>query len=261
MMHNLKTSSVFIYMNANWSDSDIHILKKNYASKTCRELTEIIPHHSLDSIRGKIDRLKLRKGHYIDYSNRTIGALHIIKRIFTKDTPTPLWEADCSCGTKIEITSYSLRHMKVPSCGCSRPPMNSNKNPQERTIDVYLQQYQQRCIRDNIVWKLSKEEFLVFIKQNCHYCNIPPSRIINVYSSKRFQQTKSLPSRQRHKHGQLLVNGIDRVDSNKGYTIDNCVTCCKDCNYGKLTKTRKEFLDWINRIWIHQHKTQPALPL
>lgn len=36
--------------------------------------------------------------------------------------------------------------------------------------------------------------------------------------------------------------GIDRIDSDKGYVIDNCVACCAMCNYMKRTYTRDEFI-------------------
>jgi 5-methylcytosine-specific restriction endonuclease McrA len=46
-------------------------------------------------------------------------------------------------------------------------------------------------------------------------------------------------------------NGIDRVDSSKGYTEDNCVSCCTFCNYSKLDYTIDEFKEWIIRIYTH----------
>lgn len=36
--------------------------------------------------------------------------------------------------------------------------------------------------------------------------------------------------------------GIDRMDSYKGYFIENCVACCAMCNYMKRTYTRDEFI-------------------
>ena len=33
----------------------------------------------------------------------------------------------------------------------------------------------------------------------------------------------------------FLVLGIDRIENDKGYTIDNCAPCCKDCNFKKGT--------------------------
>lgn len=44
-------------------------------------------------------------------------------------------------------------------------------------------------------------------------------------------------------------NGIDRVDNNKGYEIENVVTCCTDCNKKKLKKTQEEFRKDIIAIY------------
>lgn len=42
--------------------------------------------------------------------------------------------------------------------------------------------------------------------------------------------------------------GIDRVNNLEGYTINNCVPCCKICNLGKLTQTKDEFLQMRERL-------------
>ena len=36
--------------------------------------------------------------------------------------------------------------------------------------------------------------------------------------------------------------GLDRVDNFKGYTIDNIVSCCTDCNTMKMSKNKNEFI-------------------
>lgn len=38
-------------------------------------------------------------------------------------------------------------------------------------------------------------------------------------------------------------NGIDRYDNSQGYTIDNCRTCCGDCNYMKKNYDYDEFIN------------------
>ena len=43
----------------------------------------------------------------------------------------------------------------------------------------------------------------------------------------------------------VRINGIDRINSDKGYTIDNCVPCCAQCNHMKLDYTTEEFLTKI----------------
>ena len=48
---------------------------------------------------------------------------------------------------------------------------------------------------------------------------------------------------------------IDRIDSNKGYTIENCAPCCKRCNIGKWDSTVDEFKEWIKRVYEHTRST------
>ena len=42
-------------------------------------------------------------------------------------------------------------------------------------------------------------------------------------------------------------HGIDRVDSNKGYTLENCVSACKICNFFKNDMTLEDFYEWVQR--------------
>ena len=51
-------------------------------------------------------------------------------------------------------------------------------------------------------------------------------------------------------------NGIDRIDSNVGYTIDNCVACCKNCNYIKNTMDIGSFIRKCIEISIFNGKDE-----
>lgn len=53
----------------------------------------------------------------------------------------------------------------------------------------------------------------------------------------------------------IMHNGIDRIDSNKGYTKDNVTTCCSTCNYAKLELDTADFLAHVEKIYLHQNKT------
>lgn len=46
-------------------------------------------------------------------------------------------------------------------------------------------------------------------------------------------------------------NGIDRVDSAKGYFDGNVVTACRHCNRAKLARSRQEFEAWIHQASRH----------
>lgn len=47
------------------------------------------------------------------------------------------------------------------------------------------------------------------------------------------------------------VNGIDRIDNNKGYIEDNVVSCCQTCNTLKGSQHPQEFIDKINAIYTY----------
>ena len=49
-------------------------------------------------------------------------------------------------------------------------------------------------------------------------------------------------------------NGIDRKDSNLGYTNENCVPCCKVCNNGKRDLPYSEWLEYLETLISFQEK-------
>jgi len=51
--------------------------------------------------------------------------------------------------------------------------------------------------------------------------------------------------------GHMPSFGIDRIDANKGYTLDNTAGCCSTCNYMKKNLVRSEFLSHIWLIYNH----------
>jgi hypothetical protein len=79
----------------------------------------------------------------------------------------------------------------------------------------------------NLEWAISKEQFKEVTEQECCYCGE-----FNKYKGMEFEYC-----------------GIDRVDSDKGYVIDNCVPCCAYCNQAKSDLTYQQFLDLVKRIY------------
>ena len=51
-------------------------------------------------------------------------------------------------------------------------------------------------------------------------------------------------------------NGIDRIDSAIGYVEDNCVPCCKHCNYVKGNLSMQDFKAWVMRFVQHQSRNK-----
>ena len=73
---------------------------------------------------------------------------------------------------------------------------------------------------------LTKEQFKAQCEMNCVYCEHEPDNNDLDHS--------------RNLNGAWLHNGLDRIDSNKGYTIDNVQPCCFTCNRLKSDMTEEE---------------------
>lgn len=158
------------------------------------------------------------------------------------------WLCVCDCGNKKEVTSLSLRTNQSRSCGCYKSEVTAKRNRSkpvyqlpsgEAATNKIMNGYKQSEKKRNILFGLTKEQFRDLIFKACDYCGIPPSTA----------------TRNRRYNGQILYNGIDRVDNSKGYTVENCVTCCETCNRAKLKMGQQEFFDWVKRIAEHLHKT------
>lgn len=49
----------------------------------------------------------------------------------------------------------------------------------------------------------------------------------------------------------VMYNGIDRVDSEKGYVVGNCVPCCYEVNRAKSNMTQSDFLELVRQISVN----------
>ena len=70
------------------------------------------------------------------------------------------------------------------------------------------------------------------ISQNCHYCGEKPKELL----ADKQRNASDIPFKR---------NGIDRVDNSKGYTIDNVIPCCRNCNIAKSTMSYSEYTNFI----------------
>ena len=156
----------------------------------------------------------------------------------------------CICGTE-KIFLYDSFVCKneldrAKSCGCNhiyRNNFNAQKKRKPESVYRYIyEQYQSGAKIRNIDFNLSKEQHLEIIKQNCHYCGSEPEL--------------KQPHRGKEKYVGVPVpyNGIDRIDSNVGYEIDNCVSCCTRCNYMKSDMDVSLFTEHILKIANHLQK-------
>jgi hypothetical protein len=86
---------------------------------------------------------------------------------------------------------------------------------------------------------LTIEEFVNIISKNCFYCGDSPKKVTK----------KMLVTRGHINEPPIYYNGIDRMDSNLGYTTNNIVPCCSQCNYMKHTTGIDDFYKQIEKIY------------
>ena len=82
-------------------------------------------------------------------------------------------------------------------------------------ISSYIKQYHNGAIKRGLEYRLTPEEFVTLVEKPCHYCNY-------------------------FKEGE--ANGIDRVNNDKGYFMENVVPCCEICNNMKYVYPLDLFL-------------------
>ena len=109
---------------------------------------------------------------------------------------------------------------------------------------IVLNRYKQNARKRNKTFELSSKQFLELTRKNCFYCGDPPNNLeYTRYTSRHPKANK--PKCQKS----FVYSGIDRVDSSKGYILDNCVPCCNRCNMSKLHHPQKTFLEMVYKVY------------
>ena len=152
----------------------------------------------------------------------------------------------CSiCNQVREMYSFNIRRRH--SCGCSQRNISTWKSVGAKNItwklpygeaaknDLYST-YRTSANRRGLNFDIGVDFFTENVVKSCSYCG-------DALTSIKKSQSKS--------GGDFLYTGIDRIDSSKGYTEDNCVPCCKVCNTMKWDLTIEQFTKHINKISSH----------
>ncbi len=173
-----------------------------------------------------------------NYINHKFNRLTVIDQYqkFNCGTKRQFVMCRCKCGTVKEIRFENVYSGKTKSCGCILKEISHQTHslPKgEASFNAIYRNYKNNARKDNKDFQLTESQFRILTQQNCNYCGVKPQQV-----------------RKQHNHcnGLYLYNGIDRIDSNLGYSIDNVTTCCTICNHAKMDLTPNEFEEWLNRI-------------
>lgn len=165
------------------------------------------------------------------------GKLVVLRRDTSAPSRWSRWLCRCDCGKEKVFDSRELINPNRVSCGCSL------KLPKgEASFNALYKSYKYGAERRNLSFSLSKEEFRFMVQRSCHYCGAQPSNEFVVSSRSKGKL---------YTNGAFTYNGLDRMDNAQGYTSENVVACCEDCNRAKRSMSKDQFLGLVVRIFKH----------
>lgn len=140
-----------------------------------------------------------------------------------------LWRCVCDCGNETISSGNNLRNGISGSCGCSRVKVKRVDMFWKKTIDKYKRNAESRSLE----FRLTDEQAMEMMQKDCFYCGASPKESVEVSGD------RSVTS---------IRNGIDRVDSSRGYEMTNVVPCCAECNRAKGASPAESFVARCARI-------------
>ena len=175
-----------------------------------------------------------------DLRGMRYGRLVVIDREGSTKSRKATWRCICDCGKETIVTSSNLTSGNTKSCGCLMPEVSADYHRKPKGysgLTVVYGKYKWAAKARNLDFKLTRDDFLSIVLQDCHYCGSQPDKEISV----------------ERLNGIFKYNGIDRIDNDKGYTLDNVVPCCKICNRAKSSMNYDDFIKWIRKISERNH--------
>jgi hypothetical protein len=137
----------------------------------------------------------------------------------------------CDCGQETWVSTTDLTSGHNKSCGCWLRDFKKLA-PGVSARNIVLDDYKRGASKRHLSWELTDQQFDDLTSRLCFFCDSPPKTI----------------RKTRRCNGVFVYNGIDRLNNLLGYTIANCVPCCKICNRAKSNLSFEDFMQWIRAI-------------
>lgn len=148
------------------------------------------------------------------------------------------WKCKCSCGNDCIRSITSLKGNHVRSCGCLVTERMQKLNREKRLppgtsgARAIHGAYKCHAKKQGIIFELSIFEFETISLKNCYYCGAIPSNV----------------NKEKYNLKKFIYNGLDKKNPNEGYTLSNCLPCCKMCNWSKGKKSYQEFINYLDNL-------------
>jgi hypothetical protein len=195
----------------------------------------------------------------VDLVGKKFNKLEVLS-FYRVENKTKRWICKCICGNEKTVRTGDLISGNVKSCGCldkehkdefakqsigkpSASRLPNGKAGLNKAFDRYVQNAKKRGIE----FLLTIDEAESLFTGICYYCKKLPSMVDR--SNKDKVEGYSI----------FIHNGIDRVDNSRGYSTDNCVSCCKKCNnlkQGVTVNIARKIVQFMDGKDLHAKETK-----
>ncbi len=231
----IKTGDVFF----SWTVIEANV-KNSRSLVSCKCLTQrLVRNSDLMTARSKSCGKKVCGEDYSELTGKRFGYLLVLEKTDQRsNNGGVIWKCRCICDKIFLAKSRRLISGATKSCGCQRDKLRISKisllTDEQRAHNNLYNKYKTGARSRNILFDLPQEKFISLIQLNCFYCGCKPYKALVI---KRISNTII-----------FNFNGIDRLDPNVGYLVENLVPCCWDCNRAKSNLPFDKFKNWIDRL-------------
>ncbi|SRR5258706_9040889 len=163
----------------------------------------------------------------LDITEQRFGSL-IAKYVDGVRNNKTYWMCARDCGAEVSASLSNLKSGMVSSCGCSR-----RLEIGQAAKNKVVLKYKTDARNNKRNFNLDEHTLDTLFLSECWYCGCEP---------------KNISSARVHGYGDFIYQGIDRLDNDRGYEIDNVVPCCAVCNKAKRDLPLHDFMLWVLRI-------------
>jgi hypothetical protein len=170
-----------------------------------------------------------------DITGRRFGKLVAIE-FDHKEKKIHYWKCICDCGNEKIANKNHLKTGRTWHCGCT--DNRFRKEYGEAGFNALYASYRCNARNRNLNFNLTKDDFKILVESKCYYCDEVPKQI----------------KKGNRLYGNFIYNGIDRINNNIGYEINNVVPCCGICNQAKSNLDFDYFVKWISKVYNNLNK-------
>lgn len=174
----------------------------------------------------------------IDISNKKFGKLKAIT-LARKNGKHRYWNCVCDCGVKKVVAQTSLINSGVKSCGCSKQIKQSANKGWKGCGKISGGRWagiKWKAQNRGIAFNVTIEQAWSLFEKQQGKCAL--TKIDLVFPSKNRLTKEGTAS-------------LDRIDSSKGYTLENLQWVHKDINWIKNKLTQQRFIELCKSVAQH----------